>query len=36
LTYRLVAQLSYVDGVELLGDPDYRVPHIVCLFFAGV
>ena len=25
-----------MDGVELLGDPEHRLPHIVCLGIAGV
>jgi len=32
----LQAAATAVAGVELLGDPDARLPHIVCLGIAGV
>lgn len=35
-TARLVAAATAVDGVEVLGDPEHRLPHVVCLAVAGV
>jgi cysteine desulfurase len=35
-TERLLAAARAVDGVTPFGDPDRRVPHIVCLGVAGV
>jgi cysteine desulfurase len=36
LTDRLAEAALAVDGVERFGDPDARVPHLVCLGVAGV
>jgi len=35
-TERLLEAATRVDGVEILGDPKLRVPHIVCLSVRGV
>jgi cysteine desulfurase len=35
-TEALMAAATVVDGVEVIGDPVGRVPHIVCLTVAGV
>jgi len=35
-TDRIVAGARLVDGVELLGDEEHRLPHLVCLGIAGV
>ena len=35
-TDRIVAAATAVDGVEQLGDPGGRLPHLVCLSIAGV
>jgi cysteine desulfurase len=35
-TEALVAAATAVDGVQVLGDPDRRVPHVVCLAVDGV
>jgi len=35
-TTRLVADAVAVDGVHQLGDPDRRLPHLVCLAVDGV
>jgi cysteine desulfurase len=35
-TDRIVEAALAVDDVELLGDPDVRVPHLVCLGVGGV
>ena len=35
-TTRLVADAAAVDGVHQLGDPDGRLPHLVCLAVDGV
>jgi cysteine desulfurase len=36
LASKLVSAATDVEGVELLGDPSNRVPHIVCLAIEGV
>ena len=36
LTDRLLAGVAALDGVEVLGDPVDRVPHVVCLAVDGV
>ncbi len=36
LTARVRAWASAADGVEVLGHPDHRLPHLVCLGLAGV
>lgn len=36
LTIALASRALAVDGVTQLGDPDDRVPHLVCLSVAGV
>ena len=36
LTTSLGAALSAVPGVEVLGDPHHRAPHIVCAIIGGV
>ncbi|MBK5222736.1 MAG: cysteine desulfurase [Acidimicrobiia bacterium] len=35
-TERVVEVATQIDGVEALGDPNDRLPHIVCLGIAGV
>ncbi|HEX9992047.1 MAG TPA: cysteine desulfurase family protein [Acidimicrobiales bacterium] len=36
LTGRVAAAAAGMDGVEVYGDPDHRLPHVVCLGLAGV
>jgi cysteine desulfurase len=35
-TTRILAAVPTLDGVEVYGDPEERLPHIVCLGVAGV
>ncbi|MCB0962061.1 MAG: cysteine desulfurase [Acidimicrobiales bacterium] len=35
-TDRLRAGLAAIEGVEVFGDPDHRLPHLVCAGIAGV
>lgn len=35
-TTRLRDGLAAIDGVEVFGDPDHRLPHLVCVGIAGV
>ncbi len=36
LTERVVALADRLDGVRLYGDPDDRLPHLVCLGIDGI
>jgi cysteine desulfurase len=36
LTDRIAAVTEIVDGVERFGDPEHRVPHVVCIGVSGV
>ena len=36
LTDRVIASATQVDGVQLYGNRDHRLPHLVCLGFADV
>jgi cysteine desulfurase len=36
LTDRVLGAVAALEGVEAVGDPDERVPHIVCLTIEGV
>ena len=36
LTDRLLRELSALDGVHVYGDPDDRLPHLVCLGIDGI
>lgn len=36
LTDRIRAAVTAIDGVEVYGDPDHRLPHLVCLGIADV
>jgi cysteine desulfurase len=36
LTARAVTTLGALDGVAVYGDPDHRLPHLMCLGLAGI
>ena len=36
LTRRVIAWAAATDGVEALGDPEHRLPHLVCLAIEGI
>lgn len=36
LTDRIRAEVATIDGVEVHGDPEHRLPHLVCLGIEGI
>ena len=36
LTDRIRAEVAALDGVEIYGDPQHRLPHLVCLGIEGI